>query len=263
MGGITLTKAGRVAGAPHGGDPGSGEPGASAPASGGGAPRARSGRLRTALVLTGLALALLLAALQQLGLTTALPAVAAELPGRSGHVPASWAVTAYLLTATASLPLHGKLGDLYGRKGMILLALVVFAAGTALSGWARTLDELVAFRAVQGLGAGGILTGAQTVAAGLGSLRRRARPLGLTAAVYATGSVAGPLVGAHLAALTSWRWTFHLTVPLSLLALILLATALKPGPAMTRGPGTGAPAATGGPRAAAPQPGTPGPGTAV
>ncbi|WP_236245909.1 MFS transporter [Streptomyces sp. CC210A] len=213
--------------------------GAPGPGRRSGTPRARRprsapghGRVRVALAVTGLALGLLLAALQQLAPAAALPALAADLPGHTGHPGhTSWAVTAYLLTATASLPLHGKLGDLHGRKGMILLALALFTAGTALSGWARSLDELVAFRAVQGLGAGGLLTGVQALAAEATPARSRARLMGLIAAVYATGSAAGPLLGGHLAAVASWRWSFHLTVPLALTALVLVAAALATRPA--------------------------------
>lgn len=240
MGGITLTKDDRGDRA-GGTGPDAADPDGTAPPSPGGPPGPtghpdRTDRApapsprRLAVVLSGLVLAVLLAALQQLGIATALPAIAADLPGSTGRAP--WAVTAYLLTATASLPLYGKLGDLYGRKGMLLFALVLFVAGTALAGWARSLNQLVAFRAVQGLGAGGILTGVQAVAADLAPARRRGRPLGLLGAAFAVGSAAGPLFGGHIAELTSWRWSFHLTVPLGLLAIAVVGAALRlPAPA--------------------------------
>ncbi len=250
MGGTTLAKDDRGPDTPPGGtrratdgsaaSRGTSAPGgegagpAAPPLSGPAAPRSAPGpgRVRSVLAGTGLALGLLLAALQQLAPAAALPAIAADLPGHAGHPGhTSWAVTAYLLTATASLPLHGKLGDLHGRKGMVLLALALFTAGTALCGWARTLDELVAFRAVQGLGAGGLLTGVQALAAETTPARSRTRLTGLLAAVFATGSVAGLLLGGHLAAPASWRWGFHLTVPCALTALVLLAAALRTRPA--------------------------------
>ncbi|GAA4893838.1 MFS transporter [Streptomyces coeruleoprunus] len=234
MGGITLAKderAGRAAAEPDddtappspGGPPAT--PAETAPAPGPG-PR------HVGLVLCGLVLALVPAALQQLAVGPALPAVAADLPGPSGHL--SWTVIAYLLTATVAVPLHGKLGDLYGRKGVFQFALVLLLAGSALAGWARTLDELVAFRALQGLGAGGVLTGVQAITADLVPARRRGRHLGLLGAAFAVASVGGPLLGGHLTELASWRWVFYVTLPPGLLALAVVAAALKLPPPTRR-----------------------------
>ncbi|MDT9682691.1 MFS transporter [Streptomyces sp. TRM76323] len=232
MGGITLAKDERAGqAAPDGTAP---------PFPGGAPPRPALRRGRTALVLTGLVLAVLLAALQQLALAAALPALAVDLPDGPGRaVP--WTVVAYLLTTAASLPLHGKLGDLYGRKGTFLSALALFTAASALAGWARTPDELVALRAVQGLGAGGVLAGAQAVTASLAPARRRARHHALLGAVFAAATVAGPLLGAYVTGAVSWRWTFHLTVPGCLAALLLVGAALTPSdPTAARGRGSAA-----------------------
>ncbi|MFJ3160509.1 MFS transporter [Streptomyces kanasensis] len=196
------------------------------------------GPRRAGLALTGLALAVLLAALQQLALAAVLPAVTADLPGRPDR--ATWAVTAFLLTATASLPLHGKLGDLYGRKAVFQGALTLFVAASALAGWARTPDELVALRAVQGLGAGGVLTGAQALAADLAPARRRGRHLGVLAAVFTVATVTGPLLGGYVTETASWRWTFHLAVPGGLAALAVVGAALRPSTPAGRGRGSAA-----------------------
>ncbi|OEJ93617.1 MFS transporter [Streptomyces thermolilacinus] len=231
MGGITLTQDERTGHTPPG-DTAPPAPGAVPDHPG---PKPRRGRTATALA--GLVLAVLAAAFQQLSVAAVLPDLAADLPGGPGRAP--WAVTAYLLTAAASLPLHGKLGDLYGRKGTLLSALALFTAATALAGWARTPDELVALRAVQGLGAGGVLAGAPAATACLAPARRRARQLALTGAAFASATLAGPLLGTYASAAASWRWTFHLTAPAALAALLLVAAALTPAaPGAARGRGS-------------------------
>ncbi len=117
---------------------------------------------RVRLVFLGLMLALLLAALEQMIVATALPKIVGELQGLDRM---SWAITAYLLTSTIGLPVYGKLGDLLGRKGVFLFAIVVFVIGSGLAGWSRTMDQLIAFRAVQGIGAGGLMIGVQAIIA--------------------------------------------------------------------------------------------------
>ncbi|MGI5479843.1 MFS transporter [Streptomyces lavendofoliae] len=185
------------------------------------------GPARARLVLCGLVSALLAAVLQQLVTATALPAIAAglhapgPLPGRT-----VWPATAYLLAAAVTLPVHGRLGDLRGRKGAFLAALAVFLIGSALAGWSRSMDQLVAFRAVQGAGAGGLLAGAQAIAADLVPVRRRGRFLGLIAAALGLASLAGPMLGGLVTAYVSWRWCFWGAVPLGLVALLLVGTAL-------------------------------------
>lgn len=181
------------------------------------------GVLRTRLVFLGLVLALLLAALEQTIVATALPRIVGELHGLDRM---SWAVTAYLLAATIGLPVYGKLGDLFGRKGVFLFAIALFVAGSALAGWSRTMTELIAYRAVQGAGAAGLMTGVQAITADLVPPRRRGRYMGLTGAAYGFASVAGPLLGGWLTDRFSWRWCFYLNVPFGLVTLALVAFVL-------------------------------------
>ncbi|MET9508183.1 MFS transporter [Streptomyces flavidovirens] len=179
---------------------------------------------RVRLVFCGLMLALLLAALEQTVVATALPEITGELQGLDRM---SWVITAYLLTATISLPVYGKLGDLFGRKGIFQFALVVFVVGSALAGRSRTMDQLIAFRAIQGLGAGGIVVGVQAIIADLVPPRNRGRFMGLIAAVLGLASVAGPLLGGFFTDHASWRWSFYLNVPFGLLSMAVIGLVLK------------------------------------
>ncbi|WEV30011.1 MFS transporter [Streptomyces sp. 71268] len=191
---------------------------------------------RAALVRAGLLLALLLAALGQTVTAGALPAVAADLHG-GDRLP--WVVTSYLLAAALVLPVYGRLGDLVGRKGLFLLALLVFVAGSALAGWARTMDELIVFRALQGLGAGGLVVGAQSIAATVAPPRWRGRFPVLLGAVFGLAVAVGPAVGGLLTDHVSWRWCCYLGVPLGLLALVAAVCAPRlPRPAGRTGAGT-------------------------
>ncbi|MER0483865.1 MFS transporter [Streptomyces sp. Edi2] len=188
-----------------------------------GAP-APAGPRRVRLVVLALMPALLLAALGQTIVATALPEISGEL-----HAPdtMSWAVTSYLLASALGLPLHGRLGDLFGRKPVFLFALLVFTAGSALAGWSRTMDELVAFRVVQGFGGGGLIIGVQAVIADVVPPRARGRLMGLTGAAFGLACVAGPLIGGLCADHASWRWCFYLNVPVGVLSLLVLALRLK------------------------------------
>lgn len=182
---------------------------------------------RVRVVFFGLVLTALLAVLEQLVAATALPAISGALQGPdTGPGRAAWVVTAYLLGAVVTLPVYGKLGDLYGRKGVFQFTLVVFVVGSALAGWSRTMDQLIAFRALQGVGAGGLLAGAQAITADLVPDRRRGRFLGLIGAALALASLAGPLLGGLLPEHVSWRWCFWAAVPLGLVALLLVGAAL-------------------------------------
>ncbi|MFE1835569.1 MFS transporter [Streptomyces sviceus] len=188
------------------------------------APVVELGPRRVRLIFFGLMLALLLAALEQMIVATALPRIVGELHGLDRM---SWAITAYLLTATIGLPVYGKLGDLLGRKGVFQFAIVVFVAGSALAGRAATMDQLIAFRAVQGVGAGGLMIGVQAIIADIVPPRQRGRFMGLIGAAFGLASVAGPLLGGYFTDHLSWRWCFYVNVPFGLLTLAVVTAVLK------------------------------------
>lgn len=182
------------------------------------------------LVLGGLMIAMMLAMLDNMIVSTSLPIIVREFDGLNHF---TWVVTAYVLGATVSTPIWGKLGDLYGRKTVFLSSIVIFLIGSALAGMAGSdmlggpqdgMVQLIAFRALQGLGAGGLMVGVMAIIGDLVPPRERGRYQGMMAGIMAIAMVAGPLIGGFIADNLSWRWAFYINLPLGGVALVLLAT---------------------------------------
>jgi EmrB/QacA subfamily drug resistance transporter len=174
-------------------------------------------------VFGALMLGMFLAALDQTIVSTALPTIVGDLGGLN-HL--SWVVTSYLLAATVSTPIYGKLGDMLGRKPVFLAAILIFLAGSMLAGLSESMGELIGFRALQGIGAGGLMVGAQAIIADIVPPRERGRYMGLIGSVFAVASVAGPLLGGFLVDNLSWRWVFYVNMPVGALAVLIVITRL-------------------------------------
>jgi EmrB/QacA subfamily drug resistance transporter len=170
-------------------------------------------------VFGALMLGMFLAALDQTIVSTALPTIVGDLGGLE-HL--SWVVTSYLLASTASTPLYGKLGDMYGRKPVFLAAILIFLGGSMLAGLSQTMGELIGFRALQGIGAGGLMVGAQAIIADIVPPRERGRYMGVIGSVFAVASVAGPLLGGFLVESISWRWVFYVNLPVGVVAVLVV-----------------------------------------
>src|SRR5215831_14533700 len=190
------------------------------------APRARFA------VLGAVLLVLFLSSLDQTIVGTALPRIVTELRGDNLY---TWVVTAYLLTSTVTVPIYGKLSDVYGRRPMLLIGVSLFLAGSALSGLSQTMGQLIAFRGVQGLGAGAMFPISLAIIGDLFSARERGRYQGLFGAVFGLSFIIGPFLGGFLTDHASWRWVFYVNIPVGIVALAVIAAVL---PNLGRQPGS-------------------------
>jgi EmrB/QacA subfamily drug resistance transporter len=174
---------------------------------------------RVLAIYAGLMVTLLLAALDQTIVATALPKVVSDLGGLQNY---TWVFTAYMLASTVTVPIYGKLGDIHGRRPLFLLAITIFLVGSALCGLAQNMPELVVFRGIQGLGAGGLFPLALATIGNIVPPRDRGRYQGLIGATFAAASIVGPLVGGLIVDHTTWRWIFYVNLPIGGLALLVV-----------------------------------------
>lgn len=181
------------------------------------------------IVMSALMIVMLLAALDQTIVATALPKIAVDLHGLDKY---AWVATSYLMTSAIATPIYGKIGDLFGRKKILQISIIIFLAGSFLSGLSHSMNELVAFRALQGIGAGGLMSLVLAIIGDVISPRQRGRYQGYFGAVFGLSSVVGPLAGGFLSdaptifGITGWRWIFYINIPIGLIALAIVALKL-------------------------------------
>jgi EmrB/QacA subfamily drug resistance transporter len=175
---------------------------------------------RVLAIYAGLMVTLLLAALDQTIVATALPRIVSDLGGITQY---SWVFTAYMLTSTVAVPVYGRLGDVHGRRPLMLIAVTIFLVGSALCGAAQNMTELVVFRGLQGLGAGGLFPLSLAVIGSIVPPRDRGRWQGLIGAAFASASIIGPAVGGFIVDNTTWRWIFLVNLPVGAVALVVIA----------------------------------------
>ncbi len=185
---------------------------------------ARSALAGRRTVTAALIVAMTVTAMEQLVVSPAMPTIIAQLRGFEIY---PWVISAYLLAATVSTPIYGKLADLFGRKRVLLFGLTLFSLGSILSGTSMSMGQLIAMRTIQGLGAGAVGPIVLTMVGDLFSLEERARVQSLFSAVWGLSSVAGPLIGGYLTDHVGWRWVFLVSVPFAMVAIIMLAFYVK------------------------------------
>src|SRR3954468_5090990 len=167
----------------------------------------------------GVMLGMFLAALEATVVGTAMPTIIAKLGGLDHY---SWVFSAYLLTSTVTVPVWGRLSDLYGRRPLYLIAVIFFLIGSALSGASQSITQLIVFRAIQGFGAGGLIPLSMTITGDIYTLKERARMQGLFSAVWGLASILGPLAGGFITDRLSWRWVFYINIPFGLAAAVVV-----------------------------------------
>ncbi|WP_370517213.1 DHA2 family efflux MFS transporter permease subunit [Pseudactinotalea sp. HY160] len=180
-------------------------------------------RRKLIVIFVGLILGILMAALDQTIVATALPTIAADL---NGLEQISWIITIYLLGQTIAMPIYGRVGDLIGRRNAFHVAIVIFLAGSVVAGLSQDMGMLIACRAVQGIGAGGLMIGAQTIMAEIVSARERGKYMSIMGPMIGVATVLGPLLGGYLTEHASWRWIFYINVPIGIAALVVTSLSL-------------------------------------
>src|SRR6266571_7028661 len=179
----------------------------------------RYSQRETLLTMIGVLLVMLLASLDQTIVSTAMPRIIADLQGFDRY---TWVTTAYMLTSTVMVPIYGKLSDLFGRKPIFLIGVVLFLAGSALSGAAQDMNQLIAFRAFQGLGAGALMPIAIAIVGDLFTPRERGKWQGVTGGVWGLSAIIGPTLGGWITQNSTWRWVFYVNLPIGIVALLVL-----------------------------------------